>query len=220
MKKSGTIKLTRGILVLTAATVILAMGCASRTSRTTAPSGPIVASTAEPGVIPAGTTFAIRTNEAITSEQPGKTYSAQVAQDIEDQFGRLLVPRGSQAQLVVVQTTEGGTVGTPSMELAIRSVTISGRTYPIATAGVQEQGDAGLGANRRTAEMVGGGAVLGTLIGAAVGGGRGAAIGAITGAAGGAAAQVLTRGKEVRVPAETVLTFRLDQPWRLQGYSS
>lgn len=66
--------------------------------------------------------------------------------------------------------------------------------------------------------MVGGGAALGTLIGAVAGGGKGAAIGAITGAAGGAAIQVLTRGKEVNVPAETVLTFRLDQPWRLEGY--
>lgn len=195
--------------------------CASRASQsrtTAAPSGPVVTSTSEPGVIPAGTAFTIRTNEAVTSEQPGKTYSAQVEQDIQDQSGRILVPKGSQAQLVVVQTTEAGTVGTPSKELAIRSVTISGRTYPITTAGVEQQGDAGLGSNRRTVEMVGGGAVLGTLIGAAVGGGRGAAIGAITGATGGAAAQVLTRGKEVKVPAETVLTFRLDQPWRLEGY--
>jgi hypothetical protein len=68
--------------------------------------------------------------------------------------------------------------------------------------------------------MVGGGAVLGTLIGAIAGGGKGAAIGAAVGAAGGATAQVLTRGEEIRVPAESVLTFRLDQPWRLEGYSS
>jgi hypothetical protein len=35
------------------------------------------------------------------------------------------------------------------------------------------------------------------------------------GAAGGAATQVLTRGDRVHIPAETVMTFRLDQPWRL-----
>ena len=63
--------------------------------------------------------------------------------------------------------------------------------------------------------MVGGGAALGTLIGAVAGGGKGAAIGAAVGAAGGAATQVLTRGKEVQIPAETVLTFRLDQPWAI-----
>ena len=65
--------------------------------------------------------------------------------------------------------------------------------------------------------MVGGGAVLGTLLGAIAGGGKGAAIGAVAGAATGAGVQVLTRGKEVRVPAETVLNFRLDQPLYLQG---
>jgi len=77
-------------------------------------------------------------------------------------------------------------------------------------------GREGIGKNQRTAEMVGGGAVLGTLLGAVAGGGRGAAIGAIAGAAAGAGAQVLTRGKTVNVPAETVLTFRLDQPLTLQ----
>ena len=63
----------------------------------------------------------------------------------------------------------------------------------------------GIGANRRTATMVGGGAALGTLLGAIAGGGKGAAIGAVAGAVAGGAAQVLTRGKEVNVPAETEL---------------
>jgi len=77
-------------------------------------------------------------------------------------------------------------------------------------------GREGIGKNTRTATMVGGGAVLGTLLGAIAGGGRGAAIGALAGAAAGAGAQVLTRGKKVDVPPETVLTFRLDQPINLQ----
>jgi outer membrane lipoprotein SlyB len=59
--------------------------------------------------------------------------------------------------------------------------------------------------------MVGGGAALGTLIGAIVGGGKGAAIGAAVGAGAGVGGVVLTKGKEVNVPAETVLNFRLDQ---------
>jgi hypothetical protein len=83
----------------------------------------------------------------------------------------------------------------------------------------QEADREGLGKNRRTAEMVGGGALLGTVIGAIAGGGSGAAVGAAVGAAGGAAAQVLTRGEEVRIPAESVLTFRLEQPIQLQGYN-
>jgi outer membrane lipoprotein SlyB len=88
----------------------------------------------------------------------------------------------------------------------------------VASNPVQQQSNdqRGIGANKRTAEMTGGGAVLGTVVGAIAGGGKGAAIGAVVGGAGGAATQVLTRGKEVKVPAETLLTFKLDQPLRLQ----
>jgi outer membrane lipoprotein SlyB len=57
---------------------------------------------------------------------------------------------------------------------------------------------------------VGGGALIGTIIGAVVGHGKGAAIGAAVGAAGGAEAEVLTKGKQVSIPAETVLTFSLN----------
>jgi hypothetical protein len=73
----------------------------------------------------------------------------------------------------------------------------------------------GIGANQRTGVMVGGGAALGTLIGAIAGGAKGAVIGAVAGAAAGAGAQVLTRGKEFRIPAESVLTFRTDRDLHL-----
>ena len=210
------------VSVLAAASMLVGAGCSTRDyqASTPAPSGPVQASTTEPGVIPAGTTFTIRTNQEITNASPGQTFMAQVEQDIMDQSGTLLVPKGSPAELVVVETSSGGAVGTADMDLAIRSVTVSGRKYNITTNTTEAEGEQGLGANRRTAAMVGGGAVLGTLIGAVAGGGKGAAIGAAVGAAGGATAQVLTRGKEIRVPAESVLSFRLDQPWRLQGYAS
>jgi hypothetical protein len=182
---------------------------------TTPPAPTARAEVAEAGVIPAGTEFAVRANEKIETDRAGGTYRAQVAQTIEDQSGNVLVPAGSPAELTVVNASSGGAVGTRTIELAIRSVTVNGKRYAIETAGRQEQGPGGLGTNRRTAEMVGGGAALGALIGAMAGGGKGAAIGAAAGAAGGAATQVLTRGDQVRIPAETVMTFRLAQPWRL-----
>jgi len=49
------------------------------------------------------------------------------------------------------------------------------------------------------------------VIGAITGGGKGAAIGAGAGAAAGAGTQLLTRGRSVSVPAESLLTFRLGQ---------
>jgi hypothetical protein len=166
-------------------------------------------------VIPAGTEFAVRANENIDTKDAGGTYRAEVAQTIQDQSGSVLVPAGSPAELTAVAASSGGTVGTRSIELAIRSVTVNGNRQAIQTISREEQGPGGLGTNRRTAEMVGGGAALGALIGAIAGGGKGAAIGAGVGAAGGAATQVLTRGDRVHIPAETVMTFRLDQPWRL-----
>jgi hypothetical protein len=114
-----------------------------------------------------------------------------------------------------MSVTDPGRVTSGRIELGLRSITIGGKTYLVqtATSGTNERG---LGKNRRTAEMVGGGALLGTLIGAAAGG-KGAAVGALAGAAVGAVAQVMTKGKEVRVPVETVLTFKLEQPLRLEG---
>lgn len=200
----------------------LAVGCGetdilrrTQDRPTEAPAGPVRAATTDPNVIPAGTNFSVRTNEEINTQQAGTTFTAEVAQEIQDMNGNVLVPRGAPAELVVVDTSTGGAVGTPTLELAIRSITLNGQKQQIQTAAQQEEGAAGLGANRRTAEMVGGGAALGTLIGAVAGGGSGAAIGAAVGAAGGAATQVLTRGEEVRIPAETILTFRLDQPWAI-----
>ncbi len=70
--------------------------------------------------------------------------------------------------------------------------------------------------NKRSGKYMGGGAALGAIIGAIAGGGKGAAIGAASGAGAGAATQILTRGS-VKVPAETLLTFKLDAPLRLSG---
>jgi hypothetical protein len=167
-------------------------------------------------LIPAGATIAVRTDEAIEAQPTdiGKTYSATIARDILDASGQMLIPEKSPAQLVVIGVEEGGKLRTDQVQLGLRSITVNGRTQMVQSE-TQVRGDEGLGANRRTAEHVGGGAALGALIGAVAGGGSGAAIGAAIGAAGGAAVQVLTKGDQVRVPAETVLSFRLDSPIRI-----
>lgn len=166
--------------------------------------------------IPSGSELVVRTNERIESSSAteGRAYSAQVDRDVLDSAGNVIIPRGSGAQLVIRDVSRGGTVSGPQMALDLQSLTVNGQSYYVSTQDVQ-RGDQGVGANRRTGEYVGGGAVLGTLLGAIAGGGKGALIGAIAGAAAGGGVQVLTRGKEIRVPAETVLTFRLDQPLSL-----
>lgn len=189
-------------------------GCAANSQQTrvtSPPAGPVVASTTN-GTLPAGTELTIRVNENIESQEAGRTFDAQIAQAVVDADGDMLIPEGARAQLVVTEVSDGGVAGTRTMMLALQSITVNGQNVEIATEGQQQRGNEGLGANRRTAEAVGGGAALGAIIGAAIGGGQGAAAGAAIGAGAGATAQVLTRGEEVRVPAETILTFRLSQP--------
>lgn len=164
--------------------------------------------------LPAGTEIAVRTNEAIdsSSSPEGATFSAGIDRDIPGTDGSILIPKGAPARLIIRKSSSGG-LGTPQLALDLDSVTISGRQYNVSTEDIQRSTREGLGRNRRTAGMVGGGAVLGTLLGAIAGGGRGAAIGA----AAGGATQVLTRGSQVKVPPETVLTFRLDEPLHLES---
>jgi hypothetical protein len=129
----------------------------------------------------------------------------------------VIIPERSSAQLMIRQMSSGGATGSPEMVLDVQSITIAGRRYLVSTEDMVVESATGVGKNRRTAEAVGGGAALGGIIGAIAGGGKGAAIGVLVGGTGGAGAQVLTRGRDVQVPAETLLTFRLDKPVSLQA---
>lgn len=167
-------------------------------------------------VLPAGTEIAVRTNEPIDVKDlvEGQTFSAQIDQDVRDADGLVAIPRGSDAPLVARRVQKG------DISLDVESITVEGRRYRVSTADQEiENRRQGIGGNKRTGEFVGGGAVLGAIIGAIAGGGKGAAIGALAGAGAGAATQIITRGKEVHVPAETVLRFRLEQPLRLRLWS-
>jgi hypothetical protein len=169
--------------------------------------------------VPAGTQLVVRTVETIDSRNGGadQTFSAIVEQDVTNVSGRVVIPERSSAQLVIRQMSSGGATGSPEMVLDLQSITIDGRRYLVSTTDVTLDSGTGIGNNKRTAETVGAGAALGTIIGAIAGGGKGAAIGVLVGAAGGAGVQVLTRGRDVQVPAETVLTFRLDKAVTLQA---
>ncbi len=199
------------------ASMALLLGTAVAQYPQTAPSGPMTVNGAN-NMIPAGTQLSIRTNEAIQADQNnlGRSYSAQIAQDIQGPNGQVLVPRGSPAQLTVVQTNGGVLSGGNNVALALQSVNVNGQNYSVQSETQKANSERGIGKNKRTAEMTGGGAVLGTVIGAVAGGAKGAAIGAVLGGGAGAATQVLTQGKQVNVPAESVLTFKLDQPLYLQ----
>ena len=168
-------------------------------------------------VLQSGTEVKVRTDEAInaTASDVGHDFPAVVSDDVLDANGNVAVPKGSRAMLTLVRGENENEVA-----LDLRSITTNGRTYSIESnpesAGTTS-GGTGLGKNKRTGEYVGGGALAGTVIGAIAGGGKGALIGALAGGAAGAGAQVLTKGHDVKVPAESQLTFRLNQDLRLRS---
>ena len=168
-------------------------------------------------VIPTGTEVTIRTDENIDSgnASPGQRYKAEVVDAVDDLSGAIAIPAHSKAKLLIVSDSSGG-AGSPYLYLDLDSVNISGHSHRVFTSELKESNDKGFGKNKRTAEFLGGGAALGGLFGAILGGGKGAAIGAASGAGGGFLGQLFTRGKQVKVPAETELHFRLERPLVLQ----
>lgn len=166
--------------------------------------------------IPQGTEIKVRTDTPIPAKPAnGTTYTATVSTAVKDQNGNVVIPTGSRAQLIAETTPDG-----KDTNLDLRSVTINGRHYALNAPGenVNSGAPGGLGANKRTAKYVGGGALVGTVLGAILGGGKGAAIGAVLGGAGGAGAQVYT-GRNKEIPAETQLSYKLAQNLYLQPYS-
>ena len=124
------------------------------------------------------------------------------------------MPRGTDASLVLTERQQSGHLtGKAELTLALRSITIQGKSYDVASSDVVE---ASSSRTARSGKTIGGLAAAGAVIGALAGGGKGAAIGAGSGAGLGTLGQVLTSGQRVRVPSETRLTFRLQQPLFVQ----
>jgi hypothetical protein len=168
--------------------------------------------------LPVNSEISVRTNETIDSATAaeGQTFDVQVTRDAKDADGAVVIPHGSGARVVIKSASKGGRIrGASDLLLDLQSVTINGRQYSLDTVDISQKGKAGVGANKRTAEYTGGGAALGAIIGAIAGGGKGAAIGAGAGAGAGALTQVLTKGDAIKVPAESVLTFKLDKPLKV-----
>jgi hypothetical protein len=156
--------------------------------------------------IEAGMTMPVRTNEAIrTKRADGRIFTGEVSDDVLGSNGELAIPRGSSVELMVRVAQDRDLI------LDLESVVVNGQRYGIDASPERIESRDGIGANQRTGKFVGGGAAIGAIIGAIAGGGKGAAIGAGVGAAGGAVGLIATRGSEVKVPAETVITFRVER---------
>ena len=166
---------------------------------------------APPVVVPAGTTLTVRLGEALGSKlsTAGQSFSATLANAVEVD-GKEVIPAGAAAKGTVVDAKPLGRFkGGALLEVRLTSVTVNGEAKTIETSAV-ERTEKGKG--KRTGVLAGGGTALGAIVGGIAGGGKGAAIGALAGAGAGGAGAAFTGNKEIVLPAEAALSFKLKAP--------
>jgi len=165
----------------------------------------------QPLVVPAGTTLTVRLGESVGSKisSPGQSFSATLVSPITVD-GNTVIPAGAAARGTVVDAKPLGRFkGGAILEVRLNSVTVNGAEQRIKTSAVTRTLK---GKGKRTAVMAGGGTALGAIIGGLAGGGKGAAIGAAAGAGAGTGGAAFTGNKEIVLPAESALSFRLTSP--------
>jgi hypothetical protein len=161
--------------------------------------------------IPAGQSILVRMIDGVDSSKNrvGDIFHASLETDLTIN-GALVARKGTDVYGRLANAKEAGHMsGSSELQLELTRMVIDSHDYPVVSSDYTLKGK-GRGTN--TAEKVGGGAIAGAIIGAIAGGGKGAAIGAGVGSAAGAGVQVFTRGQQVKVPSETLLEFRLQQP--------
>ncbi|MGH9607571.1 MAG: hypothetical protein ACRD3N_17915 [Terracidiphilus sp.] len=159
--------------------------------------------------LPAGTRIRVRLDRDLGSKisQPGDSFAATVADNVVVN-GQTVIPRGARAEGTVIDAKPLGRFkGGALLEVRLERVHTKWGSYPVATSSI-ERVEKGKG--RRSLVMGGGGAGLGALIGGIAGGGKGAAIGALAGGGAGTAGSAFTGNKQIVLPAETLLTFRIE----------
>jgi hypothetical protein len=135
--------------------------------------------------VDAGTDIIIRTNERIhANTSDGRVFGGSVEQDVTDRRGGIIIPKGSDVELIVRDLSNNDFV------LDIDSVRINGERYGIPAESDVAEADKRPGEYLRTGEALG--AIVGVIAGS----------------------QILTRGTTIDVPDDSLLTFRLAEPLR------
>jgi hypothetical protein len=165
----------------------------------------------KPVSVPEGTQLDVVLNQSISTaaNRSGDPFQASLASPVvvDD---KTVIPKDALVTGHIVDARPSGHLkGVARLELTLDSVEVNGATYGIATG---DFGRTGKNHNKRNGILIGGGAGLGAIIGGVAGGGVGALIGSSVGAGAGTAGAAFTGKRDIRVPAETALSFRLARP--------
>jgi YMGG-like Gly-zipper len=166
--------------------------------------------------VPAGTEINVRMIDSVDSEtnRIGDRFQASLEEPLVVD-GVTVAPKNANIYGRLSEAKEAGRVaGSSQLKLELTGIVLNGETVPLLT-GEYELTGKGRGSN--TAKKAAGGAAIGAVIGAIAGGGKGAAIGAGVGAGAGTTINVITKGEQVKVPSETLLSFTLQQPLNLKA---
>lgn len=159
--------------------------------------------------LPQGTEIQVRLDSDLGSaiSHAGDAFTATAAHDVVVD-GQTVIPREARAEGVVVDAKAlGHFKGGALLSVRLDRVHTRWGSYPVETSSISR---AEKGKGKRTGLFAGGGAAFGALVGGLAGGGKGAAIGALAGGGAGTAGGAMTGNKQIMLPAETLLTFRLE----------
>jgi hypothetical protein len=165
--------------------------------------------------IPAGERVTVRMIDSINSAQntEGQVFRASLDAPLISR-GRVVVPAGAPVSVVLTSARSAGRIkGSSELEVRLSRLEYRGHSYPLNSSTVQEAGKA---RGKQTAVRTGIGAAAGAVIGAIAGGGKGAAIGSAAGGGAGLGYNLFTHGQQVKIPSESILTFRLEAPLTIE----
>lgn len=161
--------------------------------------------------IPEGTSFRVRLLETLDTRRnrAGDNFTAALDEPLVD-GDRVVVPKGTNfAGHIVTSKSSGRFKGRAVLAMQLDSFMLGGQTYEIRS---NNSSRVSAGHKKHNFLWIGGGSGGGAAIGAIAAGGTGALIGAGAGAAAGTVGSAITGKRQVNLPAETVLRFRLTSP--------
>ena len=160
--------------------------------------------------LPAGSVIEVRTVDRISSKDQvsGDLFEATLNRGIEFD-GSEIIPRGSRVTGRLLEVLRAGKVkGRAEVTFDLREISDGEKTYEVQTNPITIEAESSKG---RDAAKVGAATAIGAVLGAVFGGKKGAAIGGAAGGGASTAGVLLTRGKDVEIPAERLFSFRLER---------